>query len=244
MRSRKLVTCMARRKVVFVIVEGPSDETALGAILSRLFDEKSVYLHVMRQDITTENGVNASNIVPKLGNIIRKYAKDYCLAKTHFQEIIHLVDMDGAYIPDGNVVEDILYDRPLYGLREIRTAKREGILLRNQQKCQNLDRLCGLSEIWGLPYQIYYMSCNLDHVLYDKQNSTDEEKEQDSYAFAKKYKDIPTQFVKYISESDFAVIDDYKTSWEFIKTDLHSLGRYSNFGLCFQDLKAPMQGST
>ncbi len=27
-------------------------------------------------------------------------------SKTHFQEIVHIVDMDGAYIPDIAVVED------------------------------------------------------------------------------------------------------------------------------------------
>lgn len=48
---------MARKKVVFVIVEGPSDETALGATLSRLFNDRFVYLHVVRSDITTMKGV-------------------------------------------------------------------------------------------------------------------------------------------------------------------------------------------
>ena len=45
---------MPRKKVVFVIVEGPSDETALGVLLSRHFDKDTVYTHVMHCDITTE----------------------------------------------------------------------------------------------------------------------------------------------------------------------------------------------
>ena len=38
---------MARKKIVFVIVEGPSDDEALGAIFSRAFDkirEKREYI--------------------------------------------------------------------------------------------------------------------------------------------------------------------------------------------------------
>lgn len=33
------------------------------------------------------------------------------------------------------------------------------------------------------------MSCNLDHVLYGKLNSTDDMKKKDSQNFAKKYRD-------------------------------------------------------
>ena len=64
--------------------------------------------------------------------------------------------------------------------------------------------------MWGVPYRVYYMSCNLDHVLYNKRNSTDEEKENDAYAFAKQYKGDRDGFVKFISESSFSVMGDFK----------------------------------
>ena len=38
---------LARRKVVFVIVEGASDETALGIALNQVFDRESVHVHIM-----------------------------------------------------------------------------------------------------------------------------------------------------------------------------------------------------
>lgn len=234
MHFGKPVNCMARKKVVFVIVEGPSDETALGAVLSRLYDGRFVYLHVMRKDITTEKGVGPSNIVSVLGNVVRLYAKENHFVKSHFQEIIHLVDMDGAYIPDENVAEDTGCGKPLYCPDQIRTANSEGIRLRNLQKRQNLDRLCAQASIWGLPYHVYFMSCNLDHVLYDKLNSTDAEKETDSYAFAKRYKDTPAAFVEFLTDSAFSVMDSYPGSWDFIRQDLHSLERYTNFGLCLR----------
>ena len=70
--SERRVRRLARKKIVFVIVEGISDETALGIALSQIFDEKSVYVHIMRGDITSRNGVNASNIIAKIGNEVRK----------------------------------------------------------------------------------------------------------------------------------------------------------------------------
>ena len=58
---------MARRKVVFVIVEGASDETALGITLNQVFDKESVHVHIMHGDITTRTGVTSQNIVAKVG---------------------------------------------------------------------------------------------------------------------------------------------------------------------------------
>ena len=90
--------------------------------------------------------------------------------------------------------------------------------------------------IWGLPYQVYYMSCNLDHVLHNKRNSTDEEKEKDAYIFAKKYKDDKNGFMAFISESEFSVIGEYRKSWKYIEEGLHSIERHTNLGICFQKI--------
>lgn len=47
---------MAKRKIVFVIVEGPSDDEALGVLFSKIYDKDSVYVHIMHGDITTQAG--------------------------------------------------------------------------------------------------------------------------------------------------------------------------------------------
>ena len=78
------------------------------------------------------------------------------------------------------------------------------------------------------------MSCNLDHVLHNKLNSTDEEKEADAHAFAKAYHDDTCAFVKFICESDFSVKGEYLDTWQFIKEEKHSLERYTNFGICLK----------
>ena len=115
---------------------------------------------------------------------------------------------------------------PIYSLKEICTANTNGIINRNKVKRENVNRLKTTGKIWSIPYKIYYMSCNLDHVLYGKLNSTDEEKEDDAYNFAKKYWNDIDGFLKYIKESDFSVGLDYKESWKFIAENLHSLEKY------------------
>jgi len=45
------------------------------------------------------------------------------------------------------------------------------------------------------------------------------------------------EFIDFINNKDFKVLVDYKTTWDFIKKDLNSVNRYSNFWLFFENLK-------
>lgn len=223
---------MSRKKIIFVIVEGPSDEEALGVLLNRIYDKQAVYVHVMHCDITTKYGVNSSNIVARIGNLVKDYA-GRTFKPSDFSQIIHITDTDGAFIPDNVVVQDDTATSPIYSTTGIRTQQKGRIVSRNHQKQENLNRLSSLSKIWNVPYHIYYMSCNLDHVLYGKLNTTDDEKEKDAFAFAKKYKENIPCFISFIRESDFSVIDSYPQSWQYIREGLNSLERHTNLGLCF-----------
>ena len=76
MLLRKQVNILARRKIVFVIVEGLSDETALGKVLSNIYNKNYVYTYVMRCDITTQKGIEPSNIVAEIGIVVKRYANN------------------------------------------------------------------------------------------------------------------------------------------------------------------------
>lgn len=223
---------MARKKIVLVIVEGASDETALGIVLSQLFDKDAVYIQIMRGDITTRKGMNSKNIVAKLGNDVTAFAKSGHYTAKDFKQIIHIVDTDGSYIPDEHVIEEKNCKGVYYEADGIHTADVKGIIARNFQKRENLFRLKSNGKVWGIPYRVYYMSCNLDHVLHNKRNSTAEEKESDAYAFAKKYRDDVNGFVDFVRNSEFSVNGDYKESWDYIEKDMNSINRYSNFAIC------------
>ena len=171
---------MARKKIVLVIVEGPSDDAALGVILNRLFDKNTVHVEIMYGDITTDMSIDPVDIAKALGDVVKRYADSMHFKQLHFQQVIHLIDMDGAYIPDKCVTENPAAVKPLYSLTEIQTANKDKFLLRNKHKQRKIDRICGMQKVWGsIPYRAYYMSSNLDHVLYGKLNSSDDEKEND-----------------------------------------------------------------
>ena len=226
---------MARRKIVFVIVEGPSDETALGITLNQVFDKDSVYVHIMHGDITTRTGVTSQNIALKIGNEIKAYAKSNHYKASDFKQIIHIVDTDAAYLPENRIVEEAESVELSYLDDGIYTRDKQKVISRNKQKTENLFRLRTCGNIWGIPYRVYYMSCNLDHVLYDKRNSSDEEKEQDSYNFAKLYKKNVKDFLKFMCNSTFSVKGDFKESWKFIEKDMHSIERHTNLPICLEE---------
>lgn len=226
---------MKRKKVVLVIVEGPSDEEALGAVLNNYFGKDRVYVHTHHGDITTEKGNKCSNIISKVNECVKQCMRQYPFKRSDFKRIIHVVDMDGAFITDNAIVEDKDAYKPIYTEEVIRTNHPEGIVKRNAQKRENINRLIPTSIIGNIPYQIYYMSSNLDHVLYNKLNSTDVEKENDAHNFAIKYKDDLNGFKAFLQDSDFSVNQNFIDSWDYIKQEKHSLERHTNFGQCLEN---------
>lgn len=226
---------MARKKIVFVLVEGPSDDSALNLLLSRIYDKNYVYVHIMHADITTMRGVTAASIVSKVGNEIRAFAKNGHYKNGDFQEIIHIADLDGAYVPEEAITEDAAAVKPMYSAQEIRTANREGILSRNRIKSANLDRLAECGIVWGIPYRLYYMACNLDHVLYRKLNCSDKEKEENAYQFAKEYMDDIPGFIGFLAQAGETAGTDDRKSWQYAREGRHSLERGTNLGICFAE---------
>lgn len=175
---------MAHKKIVLVIVEGPSDDTALGVVLNQVYDKNFVHIHIMHGDITTRAGVNPQNIVAKIGNDIRGYAKSQHYKASDFKQIIHIVDTDGVYIPDERIIEEA-------GIGET-TYEADGI-------------------------------------------HTDDEKENDAYEFAKKYKNDKTGFVSFICDSPFSVNGSFKESWKYIETGIKSIERFTNLCICVKE---------
>lgn len=226
---------LARKKIVLVIVEGPSDDVALGITLNQIFDKDAVYIHIMHGDITTKRGVRPDNILAKIGNVIRGYAKSQHYKSSDFKQIIHITDTDGAFIPNEKIINDFSSEKVIYESDGIHTTNRQSIIERNNQKSANLRKLKSINQIWNIPYRVYYMSCNLDHVLYNKRNSSDEEKENDAYAFARKYKDDIKGFISYMSDSDFSANTNYEESWKYIEEGMNSIERNTNLNLCIKE---------
>lgn len=227
---------MPRKKVILIIVEGISDNIALSSPLKKIFKNEQTYIHAINGDITTSNGNNASNIEKKLTDLIDEFSKPKKFKRSDFKEVIHIVDTDGAFIDNNLIVNDISIDKLSYFTDKIIAPSKTNIEQRNLQKSNNLKKLSSINHICKIPYSIYYMSCNLDHVLYDKINNGKDDKRTCAFQFATTYKNDTKGFISFITKSDFAVIDDYTSSWDFIMLNNNSLKRNSNLGLLFKNI--------
>lgn len=154
---------LARRKIVFVIVEGASDDTALGISLNQVFDKESVYIHIMHGDITTRTGVDSQNIVSKVGNEVKAYAAANHYKATDFKQIIHIVDTDAAYLSDDKILEDLACMELSYQDDGIHTNNVGKVVDRNKQKTDNLYRL-RVVEIYGI-FHTEYIICHVILIM-------------------------------------------------------------------------------
>ena len=76
---------MNEKKVVAVIVEGPSDENAIGSILKEFFSSEEVQFAVVHGDITSDYATTKENVVSKVGALIEKIKSKYGYEWEHYK---------------------------------------------------------------------------------------------------------------------------------------------------------------
>ena len=200
-------------------------------------------------DITTSSFVTPSNIETKITNrfIMPATKKDGIYPKK-IAKIIHIVDLDGTYIPDENVVpysdEHQGNEKPYYDGEggRIETADVSAIIDRNDRKRKNLEHLLTLPEqkikvrTKSIPYEIYFFSSNLDHFINNDAN-VETGKKYLADQFIRSYGLDTEEFAKYFFEDECSVGHmGYKESWEFIKENSNSVKRYTNIDCLIRNL--------
>lgn len=224
---------MKEKKVIAFIVEGPSDEAAIGSLMKEYFSDNEVQFVVVHGDITLKDYASADNIKSKINELIEGVKNRYRYHQDDFTGIIHIVDTDGVYIADTDIraadTEKVSYCEDY-----IETKNVNAIIERNKQKGDILFKLRKTGKIKGIPYKIYYNSCNLEHVLYGElKDFTDEEKQILSDDFADKYEGKINEFIEFLSDSAVAVQGTYQKTWDFIEKERNSLKRHTNMHLMF-----------
>lgn len=225
---------MSEKKVVAVIVEGPSEEAALGSVMKEYFSNDEVQFVVVHGDITTADYSSLDNIVIRINDLIDKVKQRYGYSTEDFQKIIHIADTDGVFTKDKVIYGDVTSVQ--YYTDRIVTNNVEYIKDRNNRKAEILFKLYSSGSVNGIRYRIYFNSCNLEHVLYNElREFSDIEKEEMSDEFAEKYEGQVDEFIRFISDKSIAVEGSYKQTWRFIEKGTNSLNRFSNMHLIFEN---------
>lgn len=218
------------KKVILFIVEGINDQTCLGGVLEEILDSNEVRFQMTCGDITSRNEIDEYNIKKEIGNVVKQFKDKYHLKPEHFMEVVHLVDMDGAFLSKEFVFEENT-EKVLYRDDGIYTNKVANLIERNKKKSAVIERMLEISKVLKtIPYSVYYFSANMDHVFHNDANLSDADKNILADEFDLKYAEDVEAFKKLITESDFSVKGTYEETWSFIKLDNNSVCRYSNFG--------------
>lgn len=221
---------MAKKKIMLFIVEGPTDETSLSTVLSRIFSSDTVKFQVVHGDVLTRDFVAPDRIIAAVNEQIKLFCGNI-YKPSDFCKVVHLADTDGAFIPEDAVVAEAVEGRqyPFYTDTQILTPEPANIIDRNARKGRNIAKLASTGRVGGIPYSFYYFSCNLDHVLHGRNNLSEAEKIACSRDFDLQYADDPNAFIRFMRDESFAVQGTYQETWAFIKQGTRSLERHSNF---------------
>ena len=207
------------KKVIFVIVEGPTDEDALSSVLKQIFSSAEVHFHVIHGDITTEDAITANNAKSYVAKRIAAEMKKYAYKESDILQIVHLIDTDGAFIPD-NLVKARTEKGIQYFEDHIETGEVKYIQGRNQKKSGVVASLCSTGKMKSsIPYSIYYFSRNMEHVLHNV--ATELTADQKA-------------FVEFMESDEVAVAGSYTQTWSFIRAGVNSLNRHSNLRILFE----------
>ena len=225
------------KKVILFLVEGASDLTSL-EFIDNINTNETIKFQITSGDVTSKLNITPQNCREEINKILLSFLERSKLRKTDIIKIIHILDIDGVYIPEINIIEDKNKKKFLYTINGIVASSKENVQKRNESKKQIVEKLLVTSKINSIPYEMYYMSCNLEHVLHDKlEDISEDEKKELANKFADRFYEKEIEFIDFINNKDFKVLGDYKATWDFIKKDLNSVNRYSNFWLFFENLK-------
>lgn len=228
-----------RNKIILFIVEGITDEDSLALILNRLLKKhngqniQKILFKFLNGDITTGVNYSTKNVKEELVKGIKSFLSKNRLQKEDIYKIVQLTDMDGAYVPN-EVIISCEEDKIVYKEDCIYYEKVENKISLNQKKQKNLNELSSTAKIFnsgkvGISYEIYYFSCNLDHVTSNIQNADDTQKKHLAKEFSEKYSNDLDGFVEFFKDTSLFTGNTYEETWNFIKKDTNSLKRYTNF---------------
>ena len=231
------------KKFVLFIVEGRNDERELQAVLRTPYFAGFMEQYVpqfkpLGRDITLDAPGRASirNVV---SSVVRSWkngdtAPFQPIKNAYIKEIIHIVDLDGVFIPNTAVVASdvagFIYEEEI-----IRAPKADQVIQRNAIKRSNLKVLIETKQIENLPYRIFYASCNMDHVLSNNRNASQKFKDRFSFDFGNLCKSDPSTIFNSILSETIGTTLSYDESWKSIMEGTASLKRSTNLNLLLSE---------
>lgn len=154
--------------------------------------------------------------------------------------VIMVTDLDGCYIPDEAIKKSRNHKNIGYHDNGIYTNERGDIKKRNGRKRRVIDHLVGLAALGGIPFEIYYMSRNLDHVLHGRPNIAKNDKTRNAKHFVRAHQTLESLNL-FFDDTLGDMPNSYQESWDYVRAtgSLRSLERHTNIHLVLNHAHIP-----
>lgn len=93
------------KKVILFLVEGASDLTSL-EFIDNINTDETIKFQITSGDVTSKLNITPQNCREEINKILLSFLERSKLRKTDIIKIIHILDIDGVYIPEINIIED------------------------------------------------------------------------------------------------------------------------------------------
>lgn len=241
------------KKVLLIIVEGQTEQIILEDYLDAHFANSTIRFDVQREDILTKWDAHKRipNIKNRVVRVIQSYLEKYKFLANDLTAVVHITDADGCFIAPECVKVDERIEQNLFYTEDailVKSDKRkEQIEQRNDMKAKNARILIANDHFsinrMKVPYQLFYFSTNLEHVLWNERNEIPTEKIQKADEFMD---NLTCTIEEYLStylpvSSELSYREKIKKSWSFLMEGCHSLHRGTNVPLLFEMIKTDVK---
>lgn len=229
-------------RIILAIVEGPSDASTLIDPLDKLLSDPDLRDLVAEGDITLRTlyakshpGMSGRNMGALIARLIQTdIDRRHTYRPSDLMAVIQISDLDGALVPDAHVAQG---ERREYTADRIFTPKVADTIRNNHEKQANIRDMLSMGEVRlgrkDVPFHPFYMSRNLEHVIWDDPSHLDaeEKRRRERQAFVRFMRN-PDVLMDLLRSSevmhDFTSFDE---SWEWAWRGDNSLARGSNLAL-------------
>lgn len=241
------------KKVLLIIVEGQTEQIILEDYLDAHFADTTIRFDVQREDVLTK--WDAHKRIPNIKNsvirVIQSYLDKYKFLAKDLTAVVHITDADGCFIApecvrvDENIEQKLFYTEDAILVKS--DKRKEQIEQRNEMKARNA-RILIANDYFSInrlkvPYQLFYFSTNLEHVLWDERNEIPTEKIHKADKFIENLSGTIEEYLKtYLPvDAELPYREKMKKSWSFLMEGGHSLQRGTNVPLLFEMIKTDVQ---
>ena len=207
-------------KRCLLVCEGPCDELVF-SILKEVFDESLFEVKPLRRCC-----VDTPDLKNKAESLINEIlSKEHGYLRTDFSEVCFLIDSDGIYTPESQIIENKSISTTNYKDTLIECPDKKPLISRNNGRKANISDLLEDRKYW-----IFYNSRNLEHAFDSSLSGHLKDSFKKRFALNTycDYCGKGEEFIRKLNSMNKSNSTNIFKSWDYLKTGSNSLSSASN----------------